>query len=144
MEINSAQSHQQRPVAHTPLEKPPERSELQEAFTDFVGQTLFGSMLASMRKSVGKPAYMHGGRTEEVFQKQMDQLIVEDLSEASADRARQEIGRGENGLESDSRRERFGDQVRPLQQSLVAFTAPDAANILDLPIAATHDHAERS
>tara|TARA_R110002049_G_scaffold72490_6_gene187372 strand:- start:53146 stop:53481 length:336 start_codon:yes stop_codon:yes gene_type:complete len=59
--------------------------ELQEAFTDFVGQTLFGSMLASMRKTVGKPAYMHGGRTEEVFQQQLDQIIVEDMTEASAD-----------------------------------------------------------
>ncbi len=57
----------------------------QEAFTEFVGQTLFGSMLASMRKSVGKPAYMHGGRTEEVFQQQLDQKIVEDLTTASAD-----------------------------------------------------------
>ena len=59
--------------------------ELREAFTDFVGQTLFGSMLASMRKTVGKPAYMHGGQTEEVFQQQMDQYIVEDLTESSAD-----------------------------------------------------------
>ena len=58
---------------------------LREAFTDFVGQTLFGSMLASMRKTVGKPAYMHGGRTEEVFQQQLDQIIVEDMTDASAD-----------------------------------------------------------
>lgn len=60
-------------------------SELEEKFTEFVGQTLFGSMLASMRKTLGKPAYMHGGRTEEVFQQQLDQVIVEDLTEASAD-----------------------------------------------------------
>ena len=59
--------------------------ELREAFTEFVGQTLFGSMLSSMRKTVGKPAYMHGGRTEEVFQEQMDQHIVQDLTETSAD-----------------------------------------------------------
>ena len=58
--------------------------ELEEAFSDFVGQTLFGSMLASMRKTVGKPAYMHGGRTEEVFQKQLDEIMVEELTEASA------------------------------------------------------------
>jgi len=64
---------------------PPERPEVQEKFTDFVGQTLFGSMLASMRKSVGKPAYMHGGRTEEVFQQQLDQKLVEQLTKASAD-----------------------------------------------------------
>lgn len=61
-----------------------ETSEMREAFTDFVGQTLFGSMLASMRETVGKPAYMHGGRTEEVFQQQMDQKIVEELTDASA------------------------------------------------------------
>lgn len=58
--------------------------ELEEAFSDFVGQTLFGSLLASMRKTVGKPAYMHGGRTEEVFQKQLDEIMVEELTEASA------------------------------------------------------------
>ena len=63
----------------------PGTSELKEKFTEFVGQTLFGSMLASMRKTLGKPAYMHGGRTEEVFQQQLDQVIVEDLTEASAD-----------------------------------------------------------
>ena len=60
-------------------------SELRKNFTQFVGETLFGSMLASMRKSVGKPAYMHGGRTEEVFQSQLDQAIVEELTEASAE-----------------------------------------------------------
>jgi peptidoglycan hydrolase FlgJ len=62
-----------------------EPSQLEEKFTEFVGQTLFGSMLASMRKTLDKPAYMHGGRTEEVFQKQLDQLMVEDLTKASAD-----------------------------------------------------------
>ena len=56
--------------------KPADDAELKKAFTDFVGQTLFGSMLASMRKTVGKPAYMHGGRTEEVFQQQLDQPLL--------------------------------------------------------------------
>lgn len=55
-----------------------------EAFQDFVGQTLFGQMLQSMRSTVGKPAYFHGGRGEEVFQKQLDQLLVENISDASA------------------------------------------------------------
>lgn len=85
MEIRPALPRTQPAADLTPLPQPPERSETQEAFTQFVGQTLFGSMLASMRKSVGRPAYLHGGRTEEVFQKQMDQLIVEDLTTASAD-----------------------------------------------------------
>lgn len=63
----------------------PSAGELRQAFQDFVGQTLFGSMLASMRATVGKPAYLHGGRTEEVFQKQLDQHLVENLSDATAD-----------------------------------------------------------
>ncbi|KLU03116.1 hypothetical protein RISK_004882 [Rhodopirellula islandica] len=62
-----------------------EAEPLKEAFGDFVGQTLFGSMLSTMRESVGKPAYFHGGRTEEVFQQQMDQHLVAAMSEASAD-----------------------------------------------------------
>lgn len=95
MDIRSLHSAEPLPLPTQKTAKPdstllqsktaPPDGELQEAFTDFVGQTLFGSMLASMRKTVGKPAYMHGGRTEEVFQKQMDQLIVEDMTEASAD-----------------------------------------------------------
>lgn len=59
-------------------------AELRETFQQFVGQTLFGSMLSSMRDSVGTPAYMHGGKTEEVFQSQLDQYIVDDMSKASA------------------------------------------------------------
>ena len=62
-----------------------DNGELKEAFTDFVGQTFFGQMLAAMRKTVGKPAYFHGGRAEEVFQGQLDQVLSEKLSEASAD-----------------------------------------------------------
>ncbi|MEM9368352.1 MAG: rod-binding protein [Planctomycetota bacterium] len=58
---------------------------LHDAFTDFVGQTLFGSMLSTMRESVGKPAYFHGGRTEEVFQQQLDQHMVQSITDASAD-----------------------------------------------------------
>lgn len=58
---------------------------MRKAFGDFVGQTLFGSMLASMRDTVEKPAYFHGGRAEEVFQEQLDQKLVEEISNASAD-----------------------------------------------------------
>jgi len=57
---------------------------LREAFRDFVGQTLFGQMMSSMRSTVGKPAYFHGGRAEEVFSEQLDQVMVERITEASA------------------------------------------------------------
>lgn len=56
-----------------------------EAFGDFVGQTFFGQLMSSMRSTVSKPAYFHGGRGEEVFQSQLDQLMVEKISDASKD-----------------------------------------------------------
>lgn len=58
--------------------------ELREAFDDFVGQTFYGQMLSAMRDTVGKPAYLYGGRAEEVFQKQLDQVMAEKLSDATA------------------------------------------------------------
>jgi hypothetical protein len=60
-------------------------TEVKKAFTDFVGQTMFGQALASMRKTIDKPAYFHGGRAEEVFQGQLDQILSEKLTEASAE-----------------------------------------------------------
>ena len=62
-----------------------EKSELREAFNNFVGATLFGQLLKSMRSTVGKPAYMHGGQTEEIFQSQLDTVLTEELTEASAE-----------------------------------------------------------
>ena len=68
---------------------PPPRAddgELREAFGSFVGQTLFGQLLAAMRKTVGKPAYFHGGRAEEIFQQQLDQVLAEKISDASVEK----------------------------------------------------------
>ncbi|MCE9606650.1 MAG: rod-binding protein [Planctomycetia bacterium] len=61
-----------------------DKSELRTAFDSFVGEVFFGQMMESMRKTVGKPAYMHGGRGEEVFTKQLDQMFSEQMSKASA------------------------------------------------------------
>jgi len=61
------------------------KSEVREAFDQFVGQTFFGQMLSTMRKTVGKPAYFHGGRAEEIFQSQLDQVLSEEMTNASAD-----------------------------------------------------------
>jgi hypothetical protein len=58
--------------------------ELREAFTQFVGEAFYGQMLKAMRATVGNPAYFHGGRAEEVFQGQLDQQMVEHLTEATA------------------------------------------------------------
>lgn len=59
--------------------------ELKRAFTDFVGQTFYGQMLKSLRSTVDKPAYFHGGRGEEMFQEQLDQVLSEKLAETTAE-----------------------------------------------------------
>lgn len=61
-------------------------SELKEAFHDFVGQTFFGQMIQAMRSTQQPAAYFHGGRAEEIFQGQFDQVLAEKLSDASAEK----------------------------------------------------------
>jgi hypothetical protein len=65
--------------------QPANDTELREAFQDFVGQTFYGQLFKTMRQSVGKPAYFHGGRGEEVFQAQLDQILAERMAESSAE-----------------------------------------------------------
>lgn len=73
------------PTSPQPLAPSRSNPEVREAFNDFVGQTFFMQLLSEMRKTVDKPAYLHGGQTEEVFQAQMDQIMAERLSDASAE-----------------------------------------------------------
>jgi flagellar protein FlgJ len=85
-----------RPVAtdlarpRAPAPKPPpaagsEDADLRQAFQSFVGQTLFGQLLHAMRKTLRKPAYFYGGRAEEVFQQQLDQVLAEKIASSSAE-----------------------------------------------------------
>ncbi len=69
----------------TDEQKSSDDSKLREAFDSFVGQTFFSQMISSMRKTVGKSAYFHGGRAEEIFQSQLDQVLSERMAEVSAD-----------------------------------------------------------
>ncbi|MEZ6070684.1 MAG: rod-binding protein [Pirellulales bacterium] len=61
-----------------------DEKEVRAAFDQFVGETFFGQMLKSMRQMTDKPAYFHGGRGEEVFQTQLDQVLSEKLAENCA------------------------------------------------------------
>jgi len=58
--------------------------ELHEAFTDFVGQTFYGELMKQMRATLDKPTFFHGGMGEDIFQQQLDQIIVERMSDTSA------------------------------------------------------------
>lgn len=83
--VNTAQAKLPFELRQPTAESAQDNEPVREAFGDFVGQTLFGSMMSSMRKSLDKPAYFHGGRAEEVFQQQLDQKLVEEISDASAE-----------------------------------------------------------
>ena len=58
---------------------------LRQAFDSFVGETFYTQMLSSMRKTQGKPAYFNGGRAEEIFQGQLDQVLAEQMTKANAE-----------------------------------------------------------
>jgi peptidoglycan hydrolase FlgJ len=60
------------------------QEELEKTFQDFVGQTFFGQMIASMRATQEDAPYFHGGRAEKIFQGQLDQVLAEELSDSSA------------------------------------------------------------
>ena len=72
-----------KPIAAPKLESKKD-GEIREAFDQFVGEAFFGQMMNSMRKTVGKSAYFHGGRAEEVFTEQLDQVLAEKMTKASA------------------------------------------------------------
>lgn len=90
-----AYSHLQRTTApkqlvnqtqsHAAIGSDNNNPELRDVFTQFVGETFFQQMMSAMRQTVDKPAYFHGGRAEEVFQKQLDQVLSERMTEASAE-----------------------------------------------------------
>src|SRR6476660_7424304 len=80
-ELNSAQS---RPVGPSVRRGGHDSPELHKAFTDFVGQTFFGELVKQMRATVDKPAFFHGGMGEDIFQTQLDQIMVERMSDVTA------------------------------------------------------------
>ncbi len=61
-----------------------DQSQVRDKFDAFVGQTFYGQMLHEMHKTVGKAHYFNGGRAEEAFQGQLDQVLSEKMSEANA------------------------------------------------------------
>jgi Rod binding domain-containing protein len=87
MQINLSNLHGVRPLRPTLQSRDDELAaarQLQSAYREFVGKTFFGQMLKSMRQSVGKPAYFHGGQTEEVFRAQLDEQLADHMTTASA------------------------------------------------------------
>ncbi len=87
MKINPAQLHPVRPLrpsAPSGEQRVAEAKEVRQAFRSFVGEAFFGQMLKSMRSTLAKPAYFHGGQAEEVFRGQLDQTLAQEMTESSA------------------------------------------------------------
>ncbi len=59
--------------------------EAKHKFQEILGELMFGQMLKSMRRTVDKPAYFHGGRAEEVFTQQLDQMLAQKISQSSGE-----------------------------------------------------------
>src|SRR4051794_27788556 len=82
--VSDLNSTQPRSVAPSVRRGGQDSPELHKAFTDFVGQTFFGELVKQMRATVDKPAFFHGGMGEDIFQSQLDQIMVERMTDASA------------------------------------------------------------
>lgn len=84
LSITPAQANFAKPaVSNDPnADQVTEAKALKEAFSQFVGETFYGTMLKSMRQTVGEPAYFHGGQAEELFQGRLDQQISSDMASA--------------------------------------------------------------
>ena len=85
--VSPAQANFARPaVSNDPdADKLAEAKGLKKVFSQFVGETFYGTMLKSMRQTVSEPAYFHGGQAEELFQGRMDQQMSADMASADGD-----------------------------------------------------------
>jgi hypothetical protein len=59
------------------------REEARDAFQKAIGNTFYRQMMKSLRESTSKAAYMHGGQAEDIFQAQLDEILIERMSEAN-------------------------------------------------------------
>ncbi len=59
--------------------------ETKQKFQEILGELLFGQMLKSMRRTIDQPAYFHGGRAEEVFTQQLDQVLAQEMGRSAGE-----------------------------------------------------------
>ncbi|NOY29780.1 MAG: hypothetical protein GXP28_06265 [Planctomycetes bacterium] len=89
MKINPTQLQTIRPLkpdAASAEQQIAEAKEVRDTFRTFIGESFFGQMLKSMRNTLDKPAYFHGGHAEEVFRGQLDQTLAQEMTKSSADK----------------------------------------------------------
>jgi Rod binding domain-containing protein len=70
-----------------PVEEPivdDNEKQFREVLHQFIGQTLFGQMLKSMRSTQEKNPYFHGGQSEEIYQSLLDMELTDQLTKSSS------------------------------------------------------------
>ena len=58
--------------------------QFRELLHQFIGQTLFGQMLKSMRSTQEKNPFFHGGQSEEIYQSLLDMELTDQLTQSSS------------------------------------------------------------
>ncbi len=61
----------------------PDLKKLRDTAEHLVGNVFYGTLLKAMRESSLQGKYGHGGRGEEVFNAQLDQVLAERMGKAS-------------------------------------------------------------
>ena len=55
-----------------------------ELLHQFIGQTLFGQMLKSMRATQEKNPFFHGGNAEDIYQSMLDMTLTDQMTKATS------------------------------------------------------------
>jgi peptidoglycan hydrolase FlgJ len=63
-----------------------DKAAAKEKFGEVLGEVMYGTMLKTVRQANHKPAYVYGGRGEEVFGQQLDQVLAEKIGKSTAGR----------------------------------------------------------
>jgi Rod binding domain-containing protein len=58
--------------------------QFRELLHQFIGQTLFGQMLKSMRATQEKNPFFHGGQAEEIYQSMLDMELTDEMTKATS------------------------------------------------------------
>ena len=61
-----------------------EEKRFRKVLHQFIGQTLFGQMLKSMRATQEKNPYFHGGNAEDIYQSMLDMELTEQLTKSTS------------------------------------------------------------
>ena len=72
----------EQPTTESPAEA--NDKQFRELLHQFIGQTLFGQMLKSMRATQEKNPYFHGGNAEEIYQSMLDMELTDQMTKATA------------------------------------------------------------